>query len=154
MEKKLDDLRVSPAVIQLESSQDEDNEVECHGVDEHGRQDVRLGRDDDTSAARNPLRLDNDTYASKVSASCTEQLQVVDVPCKMRVQWPRMRIVKGMTMYSACPQMAMLEWKSGVRSDSNDNNLKADSRSDRQVDTGQSNGSISGKLWRKCKRPK
>lgn len=42
VEKKLDNLRVSPAVVQLEGSQDEDDEVERHGVDEHGRQNVCL----------------------------------------------------------------------------------------------------------------
>ena len=89
------------------SGEQEDNEVETHGVDKLGYHhfDFRMGND--ASLSRNPGGKEESTCARRVQP--TSNTKVAKVLCNINDQCPSMRMTKGITIHRFCDQMAILE---------------------------------------------
>jgi hypothetical protein len=82
---------------QLVHVQDDHQKIEAHRVNEDCSQDGVISFGNDAAGSRNPFSLHPDTLRGDL-ASLVLKFKVI-IPCKIKVQWPKMTRTNKPTMY-------------------------------------------------------
>ena len=106
-------MRNSIRLEKLYCHQRHDDEIENHGVNVCGRQHSVVGVCNSAAVSWNPGGLEGHDYILWASGKQGTHENKNNTPCSRREKWPRMRTMRGMTMYHCLDQTAILYMRTG-----------------------------------------